>query len=187
MCHPVRTPIHPTVPDVPQHQFCPPSLENGNHYPVSRELTMQTAKLMDPMQFAYRASRGVEDATLTLLDKIFCHLNNPTKTYVRVLFMDFSSAFNMVQPHLLLRCLCDLNTLTDLGDEVVYVTLHTGPIEPVSDQIVCSVDSRMSHFTVELLKHSRVVFSGQDKLTFVTGFSIEDTIVTYIQFLPLPQ
>ncbi len=81
---------------------------------VSTELTLQTAKFMDPMQFAYRTSRGVEDATLTLLDKIFCHLNNPTKTYVRVLFMDFSSAFNTVQPHILLRHLSDLHVSSNL-------------------------------------------------------------------------
>ena len=80
---------------------------------VSKELSLQTVKSMDPMQFAYRASRGVEDATLTLLDKIYSHLNKP-KTYVRVLFMDFSSAFNTVQPHLLLRRLCDLNVSSNL-------------------------------------------------------------------------
>ena len=80
---------------------------------VSKELSLQTSKSMDPMQFAYRACRGVEDATLTLLDKIHSHLNKP-KTCVRVLFMDFSSAFNTVQPHLLLRRLCDLNVSSNL-------------------------------------------------------------------------
>ena len=80
---------------------------------VSKELSLQTAKSMDPMQFAYRPSRGVEDATLTLLDRIHSHLDEPRR-YVRVLFMDFSSAFNTVQPHLLLRRLCDLNVSSNL-------------------------------------------------------------------------
>ena len=55
---------------------------------------------LDPLQFAYRAGRGVEDATLTLLSLIVKHLKG-TKTHARVLYIDFSSAFNTLQPHLL--------------------------------------------------------------------------------------
>lgn len=79
----------------------------------SNELKSQTVECMDPMQFAYRANRGVEDGTLTLLDKIQSHLDKP-KTYVCVLFMGFCSAFNTVQPHILLKCLCDLNVSSRL-------------------------------------------------------------------------
>ncbi|KAL6463639.1 hypothetical protein MHYP_G00280300 [Metynnis hypsauchen] len=50
---------------------------------VSRELISQTAKHMDPMQFAYRAGQGVEDATLILLDKVFGHLDK-ANNYVRL-------------------------------------------------------------------------------------------------------
>ncbi|KAL7849098.1 hypothetical protein SRHO_G00207210 [Serrasalmus rhombeus] len=46
---------------------------------VSRQLISQTAKHMDPMQFVYRAGRGVEDATLILLDKVFGHLDKANK------------------------------------------------------------------------------------------------------------
>ena len=70
--------------------------------------------------------------------------------------------------------------MADLGDEVIYVTLHMGPIKPVPDQVVCSVNARMSHFAVELLKHCGVMLSWQDKLTFVTGFSVEDTLLINI-------
>ena len=68
---------------------------------VCRELKLQMFELMDPMQFAYKANRSVEDATLTLLEKIHSHVDK-AKTYTCALFMDFSSAFNTVQPHLLL-------------------------------------------------------------------------------------
>ena len=62
---------------------------------------------MDRLQFAYKAKRGVEDATLTLFNLISSHLDSPGTT-VRVLFMDFSSAFNTIQPHVLVKTLLDL-------------------------------------------------------------------------------
>ena len=49
----------------------------------------------------------MEDATLTLLDTISKHLDS-TKNFFRILFMDFFSAFNTIQPHLLLQHLIDL-------------------------------------------------------------------------------
>ena len=75
---------------------------------VCNHLTSSVANRMDPLQFAYRAKRGVEDATLTVLDLAMRHLDN-TGTFVRVLLMDFSSAFNTIQPHLLLSRLVDLD------------------------------------------------------------------------------
>ena len=67
-----------------------------------KELRKQTAAHQDPMQFAYCAGRSTEDAILTMLHHILTHLDRP-KSYVRVLFIDFSSAFNTIQPHLLMR------------------------------------------------------------------------------------
>lgn len=75
---------------------------------VRRELMTSVADRMDPMQFAYRAGRGVEDAALTLTNLISEHLDK-AGNYVRVLFMDLSAAFNTVQPHILLQKLVDLN------------------------------------------------------------------------------
>ena len=52
---------------------------------------------LDPLQFAYQAGRGVEDAKLFILDTIYKHLER-SHTYARLLFADFSSAFNTMQP-----------------------------------------------------------------------------------------
>ena len=60
-----------------------------------------TKPFIDPLQFAYRTERSVEDAILTLLHGIYSHLDRST-AYVRTLFVDFSSAFNLIQPHILL-------------------------------------------------------------------------------------
>ena len=74
---------------------------------VHCQLTTAVAGRMNPLQFAYRAGRGVEDVTLTLLDTVSKHLDS-TGNFVRILFMDFSSAFNTIQPHLLQQRLLDL-------------------------------------------------------------------------------
>ena len=54
----------------------------------------------DPYQFAYRDNRGTDEAILTITHSILQHLENP-QAYARLLFVDFSSAFNTVQPHIL--------------------------------------------------------------------------------------
>ena len=61
---------------------------------------------LDPHQFAYRSKRGVEDAIVLFTHNIYKHLDKP-KTYVRTMFIDFSSAFNTIQPHLLIPKLRD--------------------------------------------------------------------------------
>ena len=58
---------------------------------------------LDPNQFAYRAEKGVEDALLTLTNNIYEHLVQ-AKSLVKIVFIDFSSAFNTIQPHLGLDC-----------------------------------------------------------------------------------
>ncbi|KAI4883525.1 hypothetical protein NFI96_005239 [Prochilodus magdalenae] len=52
---------------------------------------------MDPLQFAYREKVGVEDAMLYLLHRAHSHLDKGGSA-VRVMFFDFSSAFNTIQP-----------------------------------------------------------------------------------------
>ena len=61
---------------------------------------------LDPHQFAYRSKRGVEDAIVLFTHNIYKHLDKP-KAYVRTMFIDFSSAFNTIQPHLLIPKLRD--------------------------------------------------------------------------------
>lgn len=72
------------------------------------ELLKESQGLIDPYQFAYRPNRSVEDATLVFLHKIYEHLDR-AKSYTRSLFADFSSAFNTIAPHCLVRMLIDMN------------------------------------------------------------------------------
>ena len=70
-------------------------------------LLSQTKAIIDPCQFAYRERRGVEDAVITLLHKIYVHLEDAA-TYARFLFLDFSSTFNTIQAHVLMEKLQQL-------------------------------------------------------------------------------
>lgn len=55
---------------------------------------------LDPFQFAYSSKKRVDDAVLTLLNLLCRHLDCPG-THTHLLFLDFSSAFNTIQPHIL--------------------------------------------------------------------------------------
>lgn len=56
---------------------------------------------MDNLQFAYLANRSTEDALNTLIHEITQHLDRGSN-YARCLFIDYSSAFNTMQPHILI-------------------------------------------------------------------------------------
>ena len=62
---------------------------------------------LDPHQFAYRQNRSTEDAVSIALHSVLSHLDN-NNTYARMLFIDFSSAFNTIHPSQLIRKLTDL-------------------------------------------------------------------------------
>ena len=63
---------------------------------------------LDSHQFAYKKGRSTEYAILLMLHKLYHHLDTP-KNYARILFIDFSSAFNTIQPHLMIQKLSSLN------------------------------------------------------------------------------
>ncbi|KAI3363872.1 hypothetical protein L3Q82_001474 [Scortum barcoo] len=59
------------------------------------------SSFMDPLQFAYQPDIGVDDAVVIyLLHTSLTHLEKAGST-VRIMFFDFSSAFNTIQPRLL--------------------------------------------------------------------------------------
>ena len=64
-------------------------------------LQVQAADLMDPFQFAYQRNRSVDDAIIHVLHNVCSHLGKKPDTRIRLMFYDFSSAFNIIQPNLL--------------------------------------------------------------------------------------
>ena len=76
---------------------------------LKREVELQ----LDPLQFAYKTKRGVEDAFLVFVNNALKHMESP-KTFVRILFIDFSSAFNTIQPHIMVEKLLSLSVNKNL-------------------------------------------------------------------------
>ncbi len=72
-----------------------------------------TGPLLDPLQFAYRANRSVDDAVNMGLHYVLQHLDRPG-TYVRILFVDFCSAFNTIIQNLLQPKLTQLSVHTSV-------------------------------------------------------------------------
>lgn len=75
---------------------------------VVAKLKSNVNSLLDSFQFAYKERRGTVDAVNTVVHLILQHLENPN-AYARLLFVDFSSAFNTLQPELLLDKLVKLD------------------------------------------------------------------------------
>ncbi len=80
---------------------------------VKTILCEQVKQFMDPFQFAYTNNRSVDDATLSFIDFVLRHIDKPNtsnyKRFVKILFVDFSSAFNTIQPHILMQKLNTMN------------------------------------------------------------------------------
>ncbi|KAK3521337.1 hypothetical protein QTP70_003459 [Hemibagrus guttatus] len=68
---------------------------------------------LDPLQFAYRPNRSMNDAITTTLHLSLTHLDNKD-TYVQMLFIDFSSAFKTIIPQHLIEKLSLLGLNTSL-------------------------------------------------------------------------
>ena len=62
---------------------------------VKDHITSALPDTLDPLQFAYRPIRSTDDAIAIALHTDLTHLDNRT-TYVRMLFINWSSAFNML-------------------------------------------------------------------------------------------
>jgi len=67
----------------------------------------------DPHQYAYRRNRSTADAIAAVTHLALSHLKNKD-SYVRLLFLDFSSAFNTIIPQKLVSKLTGLGTSSSL-------------------------------------------------------------------------
>ncbi len=73
---------------------------------------------LDPLQFAYRPNRSTDDAISQVLHSSLTHIDSKNGNYVRLLFIDYSSAFNTIVPTKLAVKLSDLGITSSLCDWV---------------------------------------------------------------------
>ncbi|KAK7919117.1 hypothetical protein WMY93_010401 [Mugilogobius chulae] len=137
--------------------------------------------LLDPLQFAYRANRSVDDAINLAFHFILQHLDSPG-TYARILFVDFSSAFNTILSALLQDKLSQLKVPDFLMDRRQCVrlgknvsttrTINTGsPQGCVLSPLLFSLYTNCctsSHDSVKLIKFA-------DDTTLIGLISDEDS------------
>ncbi len=71
---------------------------------------------LDPLQFAYRPNRSTDDAISQVLHSFLTHIDSTNGNYVRLQFIDYSSAFNTIVPTKLAVKLSDLGLNTSLCD-----------------------------------------------------------------------
>ena len=64
---------------------------------VKDHITSTLPDTLDPLQFAYRPNRSTDDAIAITRHTALTHLDK-RNTYVRMLFIDYSSAFNTIVP-----------------------------------------------------------------------------------------
>ncbi len=53
---------------------------------------------LDPLQFAYRPNRSTDDAISHILHSSLTHIDSSNGNFARLLFIDYSSAFNTIVP-----------------------------------------------------------------------------------------
>ena len=104
----------------------------------------QVQHAQDPLQFGYQEKVGVEDATIYLLNRAYSYLDRRPKGggAVRIMFFDFSSAFNSIQPLMLAEKMARMGVdpllvtwITDyLTDRPQYVRLRNC----TSETVICS-------------------------------------------------
>ncbi len=73
---------------------------------------------LDPLQFAYRPNRSTDDAISHVLHSSLTHIDSKNGNYVRLLFIDYSSAFNTIVPIKLAVKLTDLGLNSSLCDSI---------------------------------------------------------------------
>lgn len=82
---------------------------------VLKELLSTVSPHLDPKQFDYRAERSIEDVLLTLVNNIYEHLEG-VSNLVKVMYVDFSSAFSTIQSHPLVNKLIKSKIILQLYD-----------------------------------------------------------------------
>lgn len=76
---------------------------------VKKRIMSEFGPEMDKFQFAYQNKRSTTDAVLALLHASLRHLDSDSQNYVRMLFLDFASAFNTMVPDILVQKMISLN------------------------------------------------------------------------------
>ncbi len=142
---------------------------------VMHSIKTSLPNTVDPLQFAYRPNRSTDDAMSSTLHLALTHLEKKD-SYVRMLFIDFSSAFNTIIPQQLIHKLNLLGLNNSLCNWILLSqsALAATPRAPlphwaqVPHRAVCSVlRSSRCWPTTALLSSNHIIKFSDD--TSVVG------------------
>ncbi len=83
---------------------------------VKSHISSSVPVTLDPLQFAYRPNRYTDDAISHILHSSLTHIDSNNGNFARLLFIDYSSAFNTIVPIKLSSKLTDLSLNSSLCD-----------------------------------------------------------------------
>ncbi len=83
---------------------------------VKSHISSSIPVTLDPLQFAYRPNRSTDDAIFHILHSSLTHIDSSNGNFARLLFIDYSSAFNTIVPIKLTSKLTGLGLNTSLCD-----------------------------------------------------------------------
>ncbi len=83
---------------------------------LKKHICSSISATLDPLQFAYRPNRSTDDAISQVLHSSLTHIDSKNGNYVRLLSIDYSSAFNTIVPTKLAVKLSDLGLNTSFCD-----------------------------------------------------------------------
>jgi hypothetical protein len=105
---------------------------------VMAQINTIIPETLDPLQCAYRPNRSTDDAISIALHTALSHLDKRI-TYVRMLLIDYSSAFNTIVPSMLINKLRTLGLNTSLCNMLILNT--EAPQGCVLSPLLCSLFS----------------------------------------------
>ena len=161
---------------------------------VVDHITSTLPDTLDPLQFAYRLNRSTDDAIVTTLHTALTHLDK-RNTYVRMLFIDYSSAFNTIVPSKLVikletlgldPALCNwvLAFLMRVGNNIsTLLILHTGA--PQGCILSPLLYSLFTHDCVAMHASSSIIKFADD--TTVVGMITNNDKTSYREEVRKPQ
>ncbi len=150
-------------------------------------LKASTGPLLDPLQFAYRANRSVDDAVNMGLHFTLQHLDRPG-TYVRILFVDFISAFNTIIPDTLQNKLTQLSVPTSVcqwinsfltdRQQLVRLGTHPAPAPPALEPLRAAFSPHCSSPSTRMTAHLKTPLSSSWSLQTTPHWSASFRTVT---------
>ena len=83
---------------------------------IVNKLKCRIQNVFSPTQYAYRPKLGTTDAILQLLDDLTADLDSPEHNYVQLACLDFSKAFDKLQPNIVIQKMKDYGVNCNILD-----------------------------------------------------------------------